>query len=252
VVAGKDLAWKAEQACLNAWPALHNVVYDDWIVRFSEGLTRRANSVNPLRSTARADGASVQLFENLFRAQDLPLIFRIPTLLDPSVDRGLQRLGFTAEGESCVIYADIGAVEAKPDPAVEVTSRVDEDWLNAMNRMQRRTEEQSEIFDHIVLLIALPAGYATLRDGEEVVAQAYGVIHDDLLCCESVITSESARGKGVGRRLMSALFAWAAAQGASGVCLQVEASNKAGFALYNGLGMKTELSRYHYRRQPSR
>ena len=33
----KDLAWKAEQACLNAWPALHNVVYDDWIVRFSEG-----------------------------------------------------------------------------------------------------------------------------------------------------------------------------------------------------------------------
>ena len=85
-------------------------------MRFSEGLTRRANSVNPLRATARADGASIQLFENLFRAQELPLIFRIPTLLDPSVDRGLERLGFTAEGESCVIYADIGAVEAKPDP----------------------------------------------------------------------------------------------------------------------------------------
>jgi hypothetical protein len=188
-----DLAWKAEQACLNAWPALHNVVYDDWIVRFSEGLTRRANSVNPLRSTARADGASIQLFENLFRTQELPLIFRIPTLLDPAVDRGLERLGFTAEGESCVIYADIAAVDSKPDAAVEVSSRVDEDWLNAMNLMQKRTEEQSEIFDHIVLSIALPAGYATLREGDEVVAQAYGVIHDDLLCCESVITSETAR-----------------------------------------------------------
>ena len=247
-----ELAWKAEQACLNAWPALHNVVYDDWIVRFSEGLTRRANSVNPLRATARADGSSIQLFENLFRTQELPLIFRIPTLLDPAVDRGLERLGFTAEGESCVIYADIAAVDAKPDPAVEVSSRVDEDWLTAMNLMQKRTEEQSEIFDHIVLSIALPAGYAKLRDGDEVVAQAYGVIHDDLLCCESVITSENARGKGVGRRLMSALFAWAGAQGANGVCLQVEAGNKAGLALYNGLGMKTELSRYHYRRQPSR
>src|SRR5262249_6942594 len=187
--------------------------------RFSEGLTRRANSVNPLRSTARADGANIQLFENLFRGQDLPLIFRIPTLLDPSVDRGLEKLGFTAEGESCVIYADIAALEAKADTAVEVTSRVDEDWLNTMNRMQKRTEEQSEIFDHIVLSIALPAGYATLRDGDAVMAQAYGVIHDDLLCCESVITNEGARGKGVGRRLMSALFAWAAAQGASGVCL---------------------------------
>jgi len=248
----QELAWKAEQACLNAWPALHNVVYNDWIVRFSEGLTRRANSVNPLRSTARADGASIQLFENLFRAQELPLIFRIPTLLDPSVDRALERLGFTAEGESCVIYADIGAVEAKPDRAVEVSSHVDEDWLHAMNVMQNRTEEQSEIFDQLVLSIAVPAGYATFRNGEEVVAQAYGVIHDDLLCCESVITSASARGKGVGRRLMSALFAWAAAQGAAGVCLQVEAANKAGLALYSGLGMKTELSRYHYRRQSSR
>jgi len=247
-----ELAWKAEQACLNAWPSLHNVVYDDWIIRFSEGLTRRANSVNPLRATARADGASIQLFENLFRAQDLPLIFRIPTLLDASVDRALDRLGFTAEGESCVIYADIGALEAKPDPAVEVSPRVEEDWLNEMNRMQKRTEEQSEIFDHIVLSIAVPAGYATFRDHGEVVAQAYGVIHDDLMCCESVITSETARGKGVGRRLMSALYAWAAAQGASGVCLQVEAGNKAGRALYDGLGMKTELSRYHYRRQPSR
>ena len=246
------LAWRAEQACLNAWPALHNVVYDDWIVRFSEGLTRRANSVNPLRSTARADGASIQLFENLFRAQQLPLIFRVPTLLDPSVDRSLERLGFTAEGESCVIHADINSVEAKPDPAVEVSSRVDEEWLHAMNVMQKRTDEQSEIFDQIVLSIAVPAGFATLRNGEDVLAQAYGVIHDDLLCCESVITSESARGHGVGRRLMSALFAWAAAQGASGVCLQVEATNKAGLALYNSLGMTTELSRYHYRRQPSR
>jgi len=247
-----DLAWKAEQACLNAWPALHNVVYDDWIIRFSEGLTRRANSVNPLRATARANGASIQLFENLFRTHELPLIFRIPTLLDPSVDRSLEQLGFTTESENCVLYADIGAVEARPHPTVEVTSRVDEEWLTTMNAMQKRTEEQSEIFDHILLSIAVPAGYATLREGEQVVAQAYGVIHDDLLCCESVITSESHRGRGVGRRLMSALFAWAAAQGATGTCLQVEANNTAGLALYHGLGMTTELSRYHYRRQPSR
>jgi len=195
-----ELAWRAEHACLNAWPALHNVICDDWIVRFSEGLTRRANSVNPLRSTARADGARIQHFENLFRAQELPLIFRVPTLLDPSVDRGFERLGFTAEGESIVIYADIGGVEAKPDKAVGVTSRVEEDWLQAMNLMQKRTEEQSEIFDQIVLSIAVPAGYATLRDHGEVVAQAYGVIHDDLMCCESVITSEAARGKGGGGR----------------------------------------------------
>ena len=246
-----DLAWRAEQACLNAWPALSNVLYHDWVVRFAEGLTRRANSVNPLRPDARVDGRDIQFFENLFRVQELPLIFRVPSLLDPSVDRGLERLGFAAEGESCVIYADIGAVQARSHTSVEVTSRVSEEWLSALSAMQKHTEEQSEIYDHIILSIALPAGYATLREDGEVVAQAYGIIHDDLLCCESVITEEHHRARGVGRRLMSALFAWAAAQGANGVCLQVEAGNTAGLALYRGLGMTTELSRYHYRRQPS-
>jgi N-acetylglutamate synthase len=252
VTTAKKLAWKAEQACLNAWPGLHNIVYDDWLIRFSEGLTRRANSVNALRPEARASGANIQLFENLFRAQRMPLIIRVTSLLDASVDRGLEKLGFTAEGESIVLYADIEAVEAKFDGAVGVLTSVDEEWLSAMNTMQKRTEEQSEIFDHIVLSIALPAGFATLRNGEEVVAQAYGVIHDDLLCCESVITNEKYRGQGVGRRLMSALYAWGKAQGATGVCLQVDATNKAGLALYHGLGMTTELSRYHYRRQSVR
>src|SRR5438874_6950125 len=120
----KKLAWKAEQACLNAWPGLHTIVYDDWIIRFSEGLTRRANSVNAVRPDARATGASIQLFENLFRAQGLPLIIRVTSLLDASVDQGLEKLGFTAEGESCVIYAEMAEVESKIDRAVDVLTSV--------------------------------------------------------------------------------------------------------------------------------
>lgn len=248
----RDLAWRAEQACLNAWPALHNVLHGDWIIRFSEGLTRRSNSANPLRPEARASGATIQLFENLFRAQRLPLIIRVPSLLDPSVDRGLEKLGFTAEGESCVLFGDLKAVEAKTDDAVEITDGVDDEWLETMNALQKRTVEQAETFDQIVLSIALPSGFASLYEGEAIIAQAYGVIHDDLLCCESVITDEKHRGQGAARRLMAAMFAWALNQGAKGVCLQVETANAAGRKLYQELGLSSELSRYHYRRQPLR
>ena len=245
-----SLIWKAEQACLNAWPALHNVLLGDWVVRFSEGLTRRSNSANPLRPEARASGATIQQFENLFRAQRLPLIIRVPSMLDPAVDRNLDKIGFAAEGESCVLYADLNSIAARNDDSVEIADGVDDEWLEAMNAMQKRTPEQAEIFDQIVLSIALPAGFATLFDGEEIIAQAYGVIHDDLLCCESVITDEQHRGQGVAHRLMSAMFAWAATQGAKGVCLQVEMNNAPGLKLYRDLGLTTELSRYHYRRQP--
>ncbi len=93
------LSWRAEHACLNAWPALSNVFHDGWGARFADGLTRRANSVNPLHGGATMDGPSLQFFENLFRGHDLPLIIRMPWLLDPVVDRGLDQLGYQAEGE---------------------------------------------------------------------------------------------------------------------------------------------------------
>ena len=40
-----------EERAFNAWPALQSVQCNGWLFRFSEGLTRRANSVNALAPT---------------------------------------------------------------------------------------------------------------------------------------------------------------------------------------------------------
>ncbi|MBM6579656.1 hypothetical protein ILT44_05645 [Microvirga sp. BT689] len=44
------LAKRIEEACLNGWPALREVVFDGWLIRLADGHTRRANSVNLLSS----------------------------------------------------------------------------------------------------------------------------------------------------------------------------------------------------------
>jgi ribosomal protein S18 acetylase RimI-like enzyme len=46
------------------------------------------------------------------------------------------------------------------------------------------------------------------------------------------------------------LAAWAKEQRAEGACLEVEAGNRPARALYDAIGLKTELYRYHYRREP--
>ncbi|MFN2156932.1 MAG: hypothetical protein ACK2UX_16980, partial [Anaerolineae bacterium] len=43
-----SLAEQIEAASLDAWPALEQIAYDGWILRFSDGYTKRANSVNSM------------------------------------------------------------------------------------------------------------------------------------------------------------------------------------------------------------
>ena len=96
----------------------------------------------------------------------------------------------------------------------------------------------------------MPAAFASLAVGGESVALAYGAVHRGLLCYESVITDASRRRSGYARRILSALAQWGKDRGVEGYCLEVEAANLSARALYDAFGLKTELYRYHYRRQP--
>jgi ribosomal protein S18 acetylase RimI-like enzyme len=242
----RALQWRVEEACLNAWPTLREVLLDGWVLRFSEGLTRRANSANPLGPVSEVD---LRACETLYRRLGLPTIIRVLSLIDPSVDDLLAKAGYTGEGESCVLYGPIEDIEAARDPDVGLLDEPTPEWFGAMAVLQNHSSDQAATYRRIVGQLAIPAAFAALSDEGGIVALAYGALHNGLLCYESVITDRLRRRQGWGRRIIKALAAWARDQGAVGVCLEVEAHNAAARALYDAIGLKTELYRYHYRRE---
>jgi len=247
----RALAWRIEETCLNAWPAVRQVLFGDWLLRFSRGLSRRANSANPLRADVRDMGKSIAAFEALYRAQQLPTIVRIPSIIKVSAVHRLEQAGYLAEGETLTLYSDIATVASQKDPGCEVLTNPSAEWLTAMAAMQGRTGAENATYAEIVGLIAIPTGFAMVRSEGEIVALAYGAVHEDLLCLESVITDQRHRGRGHARRLLATLIGFGVQLGAKGVCVQVLAENAPGKALYHSLGLKEEIYRYHYRREPS-
>jgi N-acetylglutamate synthase len=249
--AAARLAWRAEEAGINGFPALRQMLLAGWLLRFSDNVVRRtANSATPLAADPADVEALIAGAAALYCGQRQPTIFRIPSLVTPAVDARLAGLGYSSEGESCVIYGAIGAVAAAADAEVRLLPRPAPGWCAAMAALQGHTAEQRAIYRRIVGAILLPAAFASLSVDGEAVALAYGVIHDRLLCFESVVTHTGRRRRGFARRVLGALAAWGRDSGATGACLQVEAPNAPARALYDGFGLTTELYRYHYRREP--
>lgn len=248
----RSLQWRVEESCNAAWPALCEVLFGRWLLRMACGISRRSNSINPLGPDAGDVDATIAAAWPHFEETALPVLFRVLTpLLDPGVDRRLAALGYTAEGETVTLYGGLAGLRADASRAVECLPRPDDAWFASMSALQGHRPVAAAAYRRVVERIAVPAAFLRLPVDGVPAALAFGALHDGLLCCESVITAPAHRGRGHARRLMHALFRWAAEYGAEGVCLQVVADNAPAIALYSGLGLTTELYRYHYRRAPA-
>ena len=244
-------SWCVEECCLNAWPALRQVHFAGWVVRFSGGLTRRANSANALCHRPADGDAFVAAVEALYRRQRQPAIYRLTSLISGDIDRRLAARGYGAEGASLVLYREFASPPTR-DPAIRLLPRPSPAWLGAMAALQPHTEKEAARYRRIVRAVTIPAAFAVLCDGATggAAALAFAAVHRDVVCYQSIVTDPSQRRRGHARRLMATLAAWAAEHGARAACLEVEAANSPALALYDRLGFQ-ELYHYHYRRQPA-
>ncbi len=247
----RDLAWRAERALFNAWPSLEETRVGDWTARFGGGLTRRNNSANPLRSSARLDRSDILACEAAFDRWGLRRTFRLPSFLPPEVDQTLEGAGYAREGETVTLFAATDGLHVGMDPRVRIEPSPTAAWLSAKAELSALKPHEAATLRDVVARLAVPAGFVGLHEDGVLASLAYGAIDDGLLCIEGVVTDPAKRGRGLGRAMVAGLIAWSLDNGAKGICLQVQADNAAALALYAAIGLETELYRYHYRRAPA-
>ena len=98
-----------EESALNSWPALQQMLYDGWVLRFSKGYTKRANSVNPLYLSRLESIPKVAVCENLYRERSMPPIFRLTPLAPEDLDSILDVRGYKRIDPTLVMRRDYGS-----------------------------------------------------------------------------------------------------------------------------------------------
>lgn len=240
----------AEEAGLNAWPALQEIHYDGWLLRLGEGQTRRTNSVNVIGPGHRALDQKIAHCEAIYAAHAQPIYFRIRSNAPPDLEHALDERGYRGEADTITIFMDF---DREPplratSSDVELLRQPSDEWLDAHTRLSDLAPEDGAVLNRMARKIAVPAAFGAIRDENGHIASlAYTALHDKLVSVNWVVTDPAQRRRGLSRTVLVVLLNWAKGQGAEGACLQVLSDNHSAIALYRSLGFSTDLYRYHYR-----
>lgn len=225
-----------------AVPALEELAVAGWLLRISGGSTKRVNSANPLVPGARLEPVLAEA-ERVYGLRNLPIRFRLTPMAASDADAVLADAGYHAVDPSWTMISSLTLHER--DPAVKIAAHPTSDWLAGFASASAWSAGQ--LAAHAALLGGVgEAAFAILQEGDRPAAFAAVSIGGSRACLFDVVVVPGARGRGLGRRIASALLGWAHERECEQAVLQVLADNRPARRLYASLGF-ADAYPYHYR-----
>ncbi|MCT2536478.1 GNAT family N-acetyltransferase [Aquibacillus koreensis] len=239
---------KIEELSLHALPALETQLVDGWIVRFSNGYTKRANSVNPLSPSNDEVKEKIVAMRNMYRTQNLKVVYKLTTNVFPeNLDAILEHEGYALDGLTSVQLLPLHVGTAPPANNAVIYNDFDDKWFTDFCALNKVRETDRPTLKQMLQRIVPRVCYVTLfQDNKEPLACGMGVLEDGYIGLFDIVTNEKYRNKGYAQQLISTILHWGKEHGAKHAYLQVVLDNHPALNLYSKLGFK-EAYRYWYR-----
>lgn len=241
-----------EELTLNAWPPLQSLLFDGWVLGFSHGYTRRANSVQVLYPSSLPLDEKIATCEQTYAARERTITFKLTSSpADPSLDDRLADRGYDRIAPTSVQTADLTRAALEADPSVALATALTDRWFAAFNRLSVTPEILQPYERALLEKIVPPHCFAYITSGDEIVAVGLAVVERAHVGLFDIIVDGQIRNQGLGRRLCTALLHWAhTQQQADTAYLAVMEGNAPALHLYARLGFREQYT-YWYRQNPS-
>jgi GNAT superfamily N-acetyltransferase len=235
-----------EELTLATAPAIHQWLYDGWVVRASGNDVRRANSASVFYPSSIALEEKIDVVEQWYRQHRQGAMFRLnDTLTPPELDSLLALRGYTREMDTFMMTAKIDS----PTAALAVPSglrmieRSSIDGIADVHQLKGSTAAMAERDADRQLLWRGPERYLTLKSINGLQSCGMARVQNGHVGIFTMRTTEKSRGKGYASLLLSHLLAWGREQGARTAFLQVDQTNEVAINVYRRAGF---LPRYGY------
>ena len=239
---------KFEEMCLNGHVALNTLLYDGWILKFSEGYTGRANSVSVLYPSSKTFEEKVPFCEQAYKKQKLPCLFKI-TETDSELNSFLAKRGYEPVTPTNLMVCDLttNSVTSEKDPSIEyIFSSAPDEWLPVFFKVHEINDlHDQDVFRRMISKVLVDTIYCTLIYEGKPAACASAAIENGYMLLQNVVVSPELRGHGLGKKVCSALLEKSQKEGAHHSYLQVVQTNDIAVNLYKKIGFE-KLYSYWY------
>jgi ribosomal protein S18 acetylase RimI-like enzyme len=236
-----------EELSLNAWPCLETVCHDGWVLRFADGYTRRANSVNAIYPSTGDLFDNVAYCESVYTRKGLRTVFKMtPAVLPPDLDDVLAERGYVKDAPTSVQTVKLDDVATPELNTVVIEQDLSDAWLSVFCRLNNVDGYYLPAMKQMLTRIVPRTCFIRLKVQDQVAAVALAVLDGDYVGIFDVVTAAHLRNRGLGRELMLNVMQWGKTNGAQVAYLQVMLDNPPALHLYQKLGFR-EVYPYWYR-----
>ncbi len=236
-----------EELSMNAWPAIQTILYDGWILRFANGYTKRANSINPVYFSNENIHDKIEECEKIFKEKNIPIVFKItPKIFPNNLDKILESKGYLVKDITRFQTLDIEESDFEVSHNIKIEDDFNGGWLEAFCKLNKLSEENKNTIEKMFNNIISEKFFVSILDEDKIVGCTLGVLERNYVGIFDVIVDENHRNKGLGEKLIKATLRKAKDNGGEKAYLQVVDNNISAINLYKKVGFK-EIYKYWYR-----
>ena len=235
-----------EELSMNAHPAVQTNLYDGWILRFANGHTNRANSVNMLYPSSIDIASKIKFCEKAYTSCGLATVFKITPLSSNDLDMLLEKRGYEKITPTNLMIKHIETNDMSGSNVI-ISDTVTKTWQDDYFRLNGITDEARVATNRIIQAnIRNKVLCASIVEDGITIASGFCVIEREYAGLFEIIVDSNHRRKGLGFDICASLLNRAFDEGARFAYLQVVEDNTQAIELYHKLGF-SKCYQYWYR-----